>query len=61
MRSIPMEAIRAAARLLDPDPKHPYAMLKMGGDPKVYEQFAKDVILVAETLAQLVVDEKGKN
>jgi hypothetical protein len=59
--SIPMEAIEAAMRILDPDPTKPYGKLTMGGDRKVYEQFYKDVQLLAETVAKLVVGEEEEN
>lgn len=52
--AIPVDALEAAARLLD---DHSYGEIRLGGDPEVYKKFVEDVNLVAETLAKMVVKE----
>lgn len=52
---IPIEALEAARRILESE--NEYGTLRIVGDPKVYERFYKDVQLLAETVAQLVVGE----
>ena len=49
------EVLEAVCRLLDPNPGQ-YPGLKLGGDVEVAKRFTRDVLLVAETLGQIIHD-----
>ena len=52
---VPVEALNAAQRILD---STTYGDLRIAGDKKQYEQFYKDVQLLARTVARLVTEGK---